>query len=60
MRQIIIIYVAVAVVDVSSGLSMNANRNNQSMEPMVTCEESFNHYIQRDKKENHELVTKGM
>lgn len=27
---------------------------------MVTCGESFNHYIQRDKKDNHELVTKGM
>ncbi len=27
---------------------------------MVTCGESFNHYIQRDKKDNHELVTNGM
>eukprot|EP00986_Skeletonema_menzelii_P003708 scaffold1185_cov143-Skeletonema_menzelii.AAC.2 len=27
---------------------------------MVTCGESFNHYIQRDKKNNHELVTKGI
>jgi len=27
---------------------------------MVTCGESFNHYIQRDKKENHVLVTHGM
>ena len=27
---------------------------------MVTCGESFNHYIQRDKKDNHVLVTNGM
>lgn len=27
---------------------------------MVTCGESFNHYIQRDKKENHVLVTHGI
>lgn len=27
---------------------------------MVTCGESFNHYIQRDKKENHILVTNGI
>lgn len=27
---------------------------------MVTCGESFNHYIQRDKKDNHVLVTHGM
>ena len=27
---------------------------------MVTCGESFNHYIQRDKKDNHILVTHGM
>eukprot|EP00571_Detonula_confervacea_P012668 CAMPEP_0172312748 /NCGR_PEP_ID=MMETSP1058-20130122/18539_1 /TAXON_ID=83371 /ORGANISM="Detonula confervacea, Strain CCMP 353" /LENGTH=236 /DNA_ID=CAMNT_0013026293 /DNA_START=154 /DNA_END=861 /DNA_ORIENTATION=- len=27
---------------------------------MVTCGESFNHYIQRDKKENHALVTHGI
>lgn len=27
---------------------------------MVTCGESFNHYIQRDKKESHVLVTHGM
>ncbi|KAL7533225.1 hypothetical protein ACHAWF_004402 [Thalassiosira exigua] len=27
---------------------------------MVTCGESFNHYIQRDKKDNHILVTHGI
>ena len=27
---------------------------------MVTCGESFNHYIQQDKKDNHVLVTHGM
>mmetsp|Transcript_12290 Transcript_12290/g.30046 ORF Transcript_12290/g.30046 Transcript_12290/m.30046 type:complete len:285 (-) Transcript_12290:651-1505(-) len=27
---------------------------------MTTCGESFNHYIQRDKKENHVLVTSGI
>lgn len=27
---------------------------------MATCAESFNHYIQRDKKDNHVLVTTGM
>eukprot|EP00804_Cyclotella_cryptica_P025473 CCRYP_011993-RA/>CCRYP_011993-RA protein AED:0.08 eAED:0.08 QI:154/1/1/1/0.75/0.6/5/844/287 len=27
---------------------------------MVTCGESFNHYIQRDKKDNHVLVTHGI
>lgn len=27
---------------------------------MITCGESFNHYIQRDKKDNHVLVTHGM
>ena len=27
---------------------------------MATCGESFNHYIQQDKKENHVLVTHGM
>lgn len=27
---------------------------------MITCGESFNHYIQIDKKENHVLVTHGM
>ncbi|KAL7510064.1 hypothetical protein ACHAXN_007002 [Cyclotella atomus] len=27
---------------------------------MITCGESFNHYIQRDKKDNHVLVTHGI
>ena len=27
---------------------------------MYTCGESFNHYIQQDKKENHVLITHGM
>jgi protein-S-isoprenylcysteine O-methyltransferase len=27
---------------------------------MVTCGESFNHYIQRDRKENHILITHGI
>jgi protein-S-isoprenylcysteine O-methyltransferase len=27
---------------------------------MITCGECFNHYIQRDKKENHVLVTHGI
>jgi len=27
---------------------------------MATCGESFNHYIQRDKKDNHVLVTSGI
>lgn len=27
---------------------------------MIHCGESFNHYIQRDKKDNHVLVTNGM
>jgi len=27
---------------------------------MITCGESFNHYIQRNKKDNHVLVTKGI
>jgi len=27
---------------------------------MITCGESFNHYIQRDKKDNHILVTHGI
>jgi len=27
---------------------------------MITCGESFNHYIQQDKKENHVLVTHGI
>lgn len=27
---------------------------------MITCGESFNHYIQRNKKENHVLVTHGI
>ena len=27
---------------------------------MMTCGESFNHYIQRDKKDNHVLITHGM
>jgi protein-S-isoprenylcysteine O-methyltransferase len=27
---------------------------------MVTCGESFNHMIQRSKKDNHKLITHGM
>lgn len=27
---------------------------------MAQCGESFNHYIQRDKKENHRLITTGV
>jgi len=27
---------------------------------MAQCGESFNHYIQRDKKENHVLITNGI
>ena len=30
------------------------------MMAMVTCGESFNHYIQRDRKENHILITHGI
>ena len=43
-----------------AGLIMTIAAQSVRSLAMVTCGESFNHLIQRSKKENHVLVTHGM